>query len=478
MAIANPFPLRAASIFWLFVAWLALIFLTGGSGRGDVVQLLILRPAAVLVCALLLATTSWSLLRSQRVLLALIGAAIGLTLLHLVPLPPSIWQALPQRELIAEIDRAVGLGEVWRPLTIAPAATWNALYALAVPLSVALFMARIEPDRWPTLVPVLLGLGLACMILGILQTTAASSDSPLYPYRVSNFGAPIGLFANRNHTGAFMAAMLPWLAVFASYRGERDESYRLRLWLAGGGAAIVLLFLLLLGSRAGLLLGFFGLVSMPIVYDGAATRMRGARPRIIAIMGAIVLSTAIAAIAVLASRAKSLQRLLGVEEGENYRITTFFPILRLANDYLPLGSGIGTFVETYQRHEPLDRLEPRYFNHAHNDLLEVFLTGGIPAMILLAVFAWVAARAAVPLFRRSSAKDLKGGVKKAAAVTLCLFALASIVDYPLRTPALSSFAAIMFAMILARTDREGTGAKRETAAAQMYRTDRMEMDAN
>ena len=460
MAILTPFSFRSASIFWVFVAWIVVLFLTGGSARGDISSLLVLRPAAILVVAALLFTARRNDLADHRIVLALMALAIALVALHLVPLPPAMWQALPMRELIARIDNAVGLGDVWRPLTIAPAATWNAFYALMIPLSTILFMIRFGPDRWPRLVPVFLALGLACMLLGLFQITAVSADSVFYPYRVSNFGAPVGLFANRNHTGAFLATILVWLAVFGSFRGPDDGGYRLRVWIMALAIPVVLFFLLLLGSRAGLLLGVIGLLSMPLLHVGMAKRSAGRRLGMAGMM--LVGALAVFTVGLLASRAESLNRLLGEDAGENYRITTFFPILRLAIDYLPLGSGIGSFVTAYQRYEPLEKLEPRYLNHAHNDALELLLTGGLPAMALIAIAAFVLIRGTALSFGQDLRNTSLGLLKKAASVTLCLFALASIVDYPLRTPALLGFAAMMAVMVAyapgrARHKRSRTG---------------------
>ena len=419
-------------------------------------SLMILRPAAIIVCGVLIASMPVRSWREYRVFVLLMAAPIALVALHLVPLPPPVWQALPGRDLIAQIDRSVGLGDIWRPLTISPHATWNALYALAVPLSVALYMIRLGPDRWRIVGPAVLALGLACMIMGLLQTTVVGIDSPLYPYRVSNFGAPIGLFANRNHTGTFIAAMLPWLAVFGSAsigaREGRDLRYPLRFWTMVIATPIALLFLLLLGSRAGLLLGLLGLASMPLLHVGASAHAGGAnksaRTPIVAIGLTVAAAAAIVAVAVFASRAQSLERLLGMDDGGNYRVTTFLPILRLAGEYMPLGTGIGTFVAAWHRSEPIERLEPRYLNHAHDDVLELALTGGVPALLLIAAFVLLAVRAALPLFSRSSRGNRDTLLAKAAFATLCLFALASFVDYPLRTPALASLAVVMLAIVL------------------------------
>ena len=60
--------------------------------------------------------------------MALMAAILILPLLQLVPLPPSVWQALPGRELPAQIDASLGLN-IWRPLTLDIEGTVRAVLA-------------------------------------------------------------------------------------------------------------------------------------------------------------------------------------------------------------------------------------------------------------------------------------------------------------------------------------------------------------
>ena len=61
---------------------------------------------------------------------------------------------------------------------------------------------------------------------------------------------------------------------------------------------------------------------------------------------------------------------------------------------LPFGSGFGTFVPVFEQFAPRTLLldQNRYVNHAHNDWLELWLTGGVIAIVLTVGFlAWLAA---------------------------------------------------------------------------------------
>src|SRR5690606_38328423 len=91
--------------------------------------------------------------------------------------------------------------------------------------------------------------------------------------------------------------------------------------------------------------------------------------------------------------------------------------------------------------EPVAILAPQYFNHAHNDLLELILVGGLPAALLLAVFlAWLARQAFRVMRARHGGSSLTFARLGLAMVVILL--LSSLVDYPFRTPLLAPLFAI------------------------------------
>ena len=63
---------------------------------------------------------------------------------------------------------------------------------------------------------------------------------------------------------------------------------------------------------------------------------------------------------------------------EGARIPFAHNTITAAKAYMPFGSGVGTFVSVYPGFEPAhDAISNVYANHAHNDLLEVWLEGGV-----------------------------------------------------------------------------------------------------
>src|SRR5690606_34739815 len=80
-------------------------------------------------------------------------------------------------------------------------------------------------------------------------------------------------------------------------------------------------------------------------------------------------------------------------------------------------------------------------NHAHNDLLELALTGGLPALSILGWFvAWFGLNAASVLRQRD--RSASTDFARLGVVMIVVLLLSSVVDYPLRTPLMAA----LFAM--------------------------------
>ena len=141
------FTVREQLPYRILVVFLVVVFLTGGGARGDIQSLLILRPLAIIVAGIGMLGLRWGHVRTHSFVFAGLAACYAFILLHALPLPPALWQALPGRELVVDIDRTVGLGRIWRPLSLAPAATWNAFFALFVPLAVAILAAQLSREQ-------------------------------------------------------------------------------------------------------------------------------------------------------------------------------------------------------------------------------------------------------------------------------------------------------------------------------------------
>ncbi len=436
---SGPFVIAVALVFG--------VFLFGGSARSDSAGLLAIYSIAGLALAAGIAFAPAERLRRYRWLLVLTGASLLLALLHLIPLPPALWHALPGRDLIVAIDGAAGAGSVWRPLSLSPTGSRAALFALIVPAAALAIGMAIPTRLHRRLALLVLGLGGLSAVLGMIQILSPAS-SGWYLHEVANRGLPIGLFANRNHQAAMLACLLPMLAWLALRSDGTGAGRRVGLFLAGGAGISLIPLILVCGSRAGVALALMGMAGAAWIVASAPgqdrARSRRSRTRRRAMLlavagGALVMLVA----AVSLDRGLALERLQAQELDGEFRFSAWRAIWAMAGDYFPLGSGLGTFREVYRIGEPYDLLSRSYLNHAHNDLLELLLTGGLPAMVILLAATMIYVGAVVRLIGKGAGRAGSHGnearvqLGRVGAVVIAMLATGSIVDYPLRVPSLA-----------------------------------------
>ena len=430
---------------WLLIAFLAFVFTVGGSVRSDVLPLIVLRPVAVIVCGAAAFTLTREQLSRHRFLFGLALSLGVLIILHLVPLPPAFWHALPGRSRIVEIDQLAGIGDVWRPLTLVPLGTWNAAFALFVPLAVLFLSAQLRSQDRRIVLFAIVVFGAISGLIGLLQATTGP-DSPLDFYRQRSVGSAVGLFANRNHQAIFLATLFPMLAILSTAGVETVEQARYRLWAAAAIGIVMVPLLLATGSRAGLVLGIAGLISIPILYRRPsierAAKRSGKRNVVPFVAGGFAV-IGLGLLTALFSRAQALERLVAGDQADDLRFSIWGPIARMGWSYFPFGSGIGSFAEVYQIDEPTALLSTYYTNQAHNDWLDVFMTTGLPGIVILAVTCYAFLRAGFAVWRSRAAPSRDTDYARMASVVLLLIAFGSVGDYPLRVPSLACVAVIM-----------------------------------
>jgi O-antigen ligase len=136
-------------------------------------------------------------------------------------------------------------------------------------------------------------------------------------------------------------------------------------------------------------------------------------------------------------RAEAWDRLLATDPADELRVAILPILFDLTWTYFPVGAGIGSFESVFRLNEPDVLLAPTYMNHAHNDWLEVALTGGIPAVILLLIALVAFVVRATPLFSRQLKPTPSLCLARLGSVLILLLAIASSSEYPLRTPSLA-----------------------------------------
>lgn len=453
---------RGAAVAWVG-ALLVAAMLFGGSARVDVVGTILVRLTAILAGCWALALAARDELRAVRTPLFLLAILAIVEAAQLIPLPPALWTALPGRALFAGLADAAGFAQPWRPLSITPDLTLDALLGLAVPAAMLLCAARLPDRGWFWLLLILLALGVLSALVGLAQV--ATGARALYFYRVTNPDSAVGLFANRNHQAVFLALCFPLLATFALYPTEAIARSR-RLAAAGLVGVLFVPLLMVTGSRAGLALMLIGFGAIWLLWSSGggawrAPRRAGKRrpraaldPRVIGLLVAVLV---LIGVTIAMSRAVAVQRLFTQDLAQERRVALFEPMLAMLWSYFPAGAGFGGFADVFRIAEPFSNLNPRYMNHAHNDWLEFVFEGGLPALLLLLGFiAWYA-RASFGVWRRRrwGQQDRAAMIGRLGSVQVAMLSIASLADYPLRTPSLAAVFALACAFLAAGQERGG-----------------------
>jgi O-antigen ligase len=446
LKISKKLRLAFGNGLWPTVAFVVVVFSLGGGSRADIYSLAVLRPLAALFLAYGLVAGARQRWPDYRFLVLYFVSIVALALVHLIPLPPALWEALPGRDLLRDIGGAAGIEGAWRPLTISPQDGLNAALSLIVPGAMLFLAIRLADDEHNVLAVALVLLGFASIFLGLLQIQGPDKGL-LYFYRVTNDGKMVGLFANRNHNAIYLATIIPVLAYLASLPARDIGRMQLRLTLCVMGAISVFASLVIIGSRAGFFFAVLGAIAALAIFQTPRILSRrhtdqGRKHRFSATK---VKRLGFAAVALVAAaffafaQSETMERVLESDHVEDLRFKILGPTIDMAWSYFPLGSGIGSFVEAYKIDEPVELLAPRYLNHAHNDLLEVLLTFGLPGLLLLGTGAFAWGVAALRVFRASADQNTVILRARLGAIVVGLLALASLVDYPLRTPSMACF---------------------------------------
>src|SRR5690606_10630921 len=203
--------------------------------------------------------------------LAIALALAGLMMLQLIPLPPQIWTALSGRQIFADIADLAGITQPWRPLTLSPSRTLNSLFSLAIPITAMMLYLNLDGPRRKQAVAVLITLAGISLLWAAFQLTG-SARGPLYLYNITNNGAAVGLFANRNHQAVLLAATIVMLGWYAASHAMTARLASLKFYSSIAAILVIVPLVFITGSRAGLALMAPALVaSIILVYLGRYT---------------------------------------------------------------------------------------------------------------------------------------------------------------------------------------------------------------
>jgi O-antigen ligase len=388
--------------------------------------------------------------KAAKQLIVLAIAAVAVVAIQLVPLPPDFWVHLGPRQRLAQDFGMLGMRVPAEPLSLTPAATLDTLLKVIPPLALFCAMVRLKAYR-PQWLAVALILGtVAGIALGAIQVaTSGAGASPWYLYDETSVGRGVGFFANRDHMATLLIVTIPFIGAIVAV-GKRTTMQRYSAIIAALSGVMILLLigLALNGSLAG-----YGLV-LPVVAASALIIIpRGSRLRLWIVAAAVLLlvgSTALVETAPIDAGTLGGHASSAVDSRSELLSTT----LRATRDFMPWGSGFGSFQSVYPLYESPRQVTDVYVVHAHNEYVEIALELGLPGILLLLLFFawWIAAVHRV--WRSPEARPFV----RAASIASAAILVHSIVDFPLRTAAIAGCFAIALALL---ADSRGTPAKEE-----------------
>lgn len=425
------------TLFFVAAAFIsACLLLTGGAVQWGIPLLIVAALGTTLLAIAIWRGGAEQLRRlpwdAQAALLLIVLAPP----LQLIPLPPAMWHALPGRDLVTDLLTSIGVANQWRPLTLdIPSTLVTAAMALWM---LGLFMAvlTLSPPRLRQLVILVLGIAVLHILVGSVQVI--SRGTKLILYSSSQNGFLSGLFANKNHSGLFIAIAMTWgLWLIPPERLIQRSTlfYLLPLLL------LVLLVEFATNSRAGLVLACGGMLGMVVLHFGKL-RPRYRRTAIVTLIVVIALGAALWSTPLaehLLGRFSYVQ--------SDLRFDLWARTLPMIRETFPAGAGFGSFPQLYAAQEHIAWLRPTYANHAHDDYLELLLEAGILGAAILGLTFLALIRASAHAWPRRRSPE--GRLAMTSAIVIALVLAHSVVDYPLRRLGIMAVFAMALAMLFA-----------------------------
>lgn len=257
------------------------------------------------------------------------------------------------------------------------------------------------------------------MLVGIIQLSygARVIISNVLPFDIAS-----AMFANENHFSSLVYMVIPLIA----WRFLATAWQPLIFILI---AVFIVLFQFAVGSRAGMVIAS-GLAMFSFFWFGVSIIPFKAKQILLALVPLIVM---IAIYYFLSSQTQT-----GASRSA-FAANTWQAI----QNHWGLGTGLGSFVIIYPMYEAREEISYVYANHAHNDFLELLLEVGIASIAIFLLYTF-------QIIKHSTRSKLS----QAAGLSILAVLLHSLIDYPLRTMAISVVFGILSAIILSqRPDR-------------------------
>lgn len=378
------------------------------------------------------------------------GGVFLLFLLYLVPLPISWTQNMPFRHVVVNSYNLIDSGlPSFLSLSMTPETTYISLLDFLPPFSIALITLLSSRTREIsiTLRTIMLLIVFAAFV-GLLQVLL---NNPIfYPYEITNFGYPVGFFANTNHlaTVLVLGILLSLQRIHKINQTSFDNEGSTMVWyfcvliqlivlsLTESIAAVIILLIMLV-----IVLGLFLLPRVKNIWQ----RLLFFSVCLLAISFYVI------DFLYLGNNVGSL--MAKFNNTENLSRTEIWATLLKSREFLSVfGTGPGSFYEVYLLMSNSSDFTNRYVPHAHNDYLEFYLELGILGIVVIGLFIFWFLLQILKEFKDKTSLNVDTAYLKLAIVVPLLH---SIADYPLRTIAVMSIF-IFFTMLQVRVNQSST----------------------
>jgi O-antigen ligase len=374
-----------------------------------------------------------------RQLIFLLLLVLLVIAIQLVPLPPAIWATLPGRKPVVQGFALLGQKLPWLPLSLDPYWTISSALWLLPAVAVLLGIVRLGNFRASWLAWAVALVTIVSVALGALQIVGGS-DSPWYIYEITNYGTTTGFFSNANHLATLMVSTIPFLAALylaaARQGGSMQKSSGL-LVVLGGTLAVIVVGIIINTSIAGIGLSVPVLAASLLMILSRRRKLPRWAPALVALL--LIGSVATVFTAPFGNNLTTQ----GAKSKEDSRYNSFTRSVAAAADFMPIGSGMGTFQQIYRTREDPATVDRFYMNHVHSDYIELALETGIPGLVLLALFLFWWARRTLLIWTAEEPDYFA----RAATIASAAILAHSTVDYPLRTAAISALFAMCCALM-------------------------------
>jgi len=379
-------------------------------------------------------------------------AYLALMAVQLIPIPVrlrlGVAPAIRRVDLLLRVDAPVeALNDGARALTVDNDATMQALW-LGIAVVLVFWCARSLFARGGVRAGVrtVAGLGLAAAAFGIAQH--ATAPRSLYWLRTFRYTEPFGPYMNRSDFAMWMVMALPLTAGYLLARMQSRRDQNAVRFSADAFDDVALFLTVAMGLMVAALMvglsrsGIIGVVAaaMTLWSLSEARLHRRGRARLLASIGALAL------VGLFYANASAVATRIAdtVDRGMGGRLEIWRATLPMIRDFWLTGVGSGAYERAMIVYQPAPH--ETYFNHAHNEYLQMLAEGGL----LLAIPAAAAVAAGIAGIRRRLEVDhtVTYWVRVGAVSGMVGAAVQSLWETGLRRPANTLLFAVLAAFAL------------------------------